>query len=151
MGNQNQGVARALLHFFLCKPCAILGHFELAADGSSQMVETIGSDKPIIYKLASPVTLTSEQKADYVGKYYSPELDATYRVLLQEDSLVLDRPRYGMGQLRSVFEDGFIMLEAEHLGTINLLFNRDAQHQITGFNLSIHQVRHLSFEKQINS
>ncbi|MEM6429542.1 MAG: serine hydrolase domain-containing protein [Deinococcota bacterium] len=123
-------------------------HFEKMADGSRQMIESVGRDKPTVYKLVSPEPMNCEQEAEYSGKYYSQELDVTYSILLQEDNLMLERPTHGRRQLTSVFVDGFIVLEADYLGTINLLFHRDTDDQVLGFKLSTYQARHIEFVKQ---
>ena len=56
--------------------------FTPSADGTPQMHWMRGKDKPIIYDKVRVVTPTEEEKAAYVGDYYSPELDVSYTVIL---------------------------------------------------------------------
>ncbi|MEM7738409.1 MAG: hypothetical protein AAF267_21745 [Deinococcota bacterium] len=135
-------------HFYVKAFPEVKYHFEKGANGSRQMVETVGRDKPTVYKLVSPEPMDYEQEAEYTGKYYSEELDATYSILFQEDKLMLEQPNHGRGQLTSVFTDGFIVLEASYSGTINLLFHRDTDNKVLGFKLSMYQAHHIEFVKQ---
>ena len=116
--------------------------FELAADGTLQMYEIIGSAKPVIYEAVVTINPTMEEQAAYTGIYYSPELDVKYTVMVQEGQLVLQRRKYGIIRLLPTFADGFTA------DIINIVFNRDDKNRVAGFRLSRRRVRNLRFVRQ---
>jgi CubicO group peptidase (beta-lactamase class C family) len=80
---------------------------------------------------------------DYLGTYYSDELEASYNMILEEDKLFFERKGSSPVHLRSIEKDLFI---AE-----NDLFEfiRDASDIIIGFDRCGNRVRRLHFSKQL--
>ena len=78
---------------------------------------------------------------DYVGTYYSAELDATYEVELETGSLLLNTPDGQSAPLRPVTPGVF----AGSLVTME--FTRDAQSRVIGFSVDAGRVRGLRFER----
>ncbi|UCH57693.1 MAG: beta-lactamase family protein [Candidatus Bathyarchaeota archaeon] len=129
-------------------------HFKLAAypiefrftrsteDGSLQLHQVIGRDKPVIYEAVTPVTLTKEEKAAYTGNYHSPELDVSYNVMLQDDQLVLKRRKHDETPLLPTIPDGF------SANGVNLFFSRDERNNVSGFRLSSGRIRNLLFVRK---
>lgn len=89
---------------------------------------------------ASP---TAAELAAYAGAYYSEELDATYKIVLEEGNLRVKRKRGPDVVLAPLFVDGF----ASESGP-SLIFERDAKRRVTGFELNAGRVRHLRFVRQ---
>ena len=113
--------------------------FTKSTDGTLQMQWAREKDKPIIYEAVTAFTPTEEENAAYVGDYYSPELDVSCRVMLQEDQLVLKRRKYGESTLLPAFRDGFTID-----GSL-IVFSRDEKDNISGVRLTTGRVRNLKF------
>jgi hypothetical protein len=111
-------------------------------DGRLQLLLTRGKDRPVIYDKIEPVSLTLEEKTTYVGDYISPELGVTYKVMLEEDRLVLKRRKHGKIPLLPTIPDGFTT------GKYSLIFNSDGQKKISGFRLSSGRIRNFRFIKK---
>ncbi|HKQ79308.1 MAG TPA: serine hydrolase domain-containing protein [Blastocatellia bacterium] len=109
--------------------------------------------KPAVAKPNSPpvasgprptLTLTAEQLSEYTGVYYSEELDATYRFVVEDGMLLIkakDASRVGMvSQNRDEFR---------RLGQ-TFSFVRNDQRQITGFVLNGGRVLGVQFVRKAN-
>jgi hypothetical protein len=76
----------------------------------------------------------------FVGDYYSPELDVTWHVVLDENAdLALKRRKNGISRLQSTFTDGF------GTGMYRLYFTRDAGGGVDGVRVSSGRVTGLKF------
>lgn len=94
-----------------------------------------------VFTRVTPVAPGPAELAAYQGEYYSPELDATWRIVLEGDSLRVvarGRPRQG---LEPAMADAFV-------GQGLFRFTRDSRRRIAGFVLSISRVRGLAFERR---
>lgn len=78
--------------------------------------------------------------AAFTGTFYSPELDAWYRIRLEGDRLRLEHPRHPPALLTFAGDDRF---RGGTLGT--LVFQRNAQGQVEGFLAGGGRVRNLRF------
>lgn len=90
----------------------------------------------------TPVVTRTANLSDYVGNYYSPEVDVAWQV--RPDSGGLAAMRYGrrIAKLDPVSRDVFL----ESGSTME--FTRDRAGRITGFTLDAGRVRHLHFDRQ---
>jgi CubicO group peptidase (beta-lactamase class C family) len=86
--------------------------------------------------------LTAAQLAEYVGEYYSEELQTTYKVVGEGDKLSVKRRNRPDSALTPTIKDTFT------LGGLSFNFNRDGQKRITGFKLDAGRVRNLRFVKK---
>jgi CubicO group peptidase (beta-lactamase class C family) len=84
--------------------------------------ESLGS-----FKRVQPVTLSGDDWKPLVGAYYSPELEATWRIELKDGKAVLKARALGTQPLEPAFADGF---STPH-GFVR--FSRDEAGQLTGF------------------
>lgn len=94
-----------------------------------------------VFTRVIPAVPGPAELAAYQGEYYSPELDATWRIVLEGDSLRVvarGQPRQG---LEPAMADGFV-------GQGFFRFTRDSRRRISGFVLSISRVRGLTFERR---
>ncbi|MEK7832667.1 MAG: serine hydrolase domain-containing protein [Acidobacteriota bacterium] len=91
-----------------------------------------------------PPTLTAEQLAEYIGVYYSEELDATYRVVIEDGKLFIKARNATRASLVPRPKDEF-----RQLGTI-FSFARNDQKQVTGFALNGGRARGIRFVKKAN-
>src|SRR5262245_19680774 len=90
------------------------------------------------------LTLTAEQLSEYTGAYYSEELDATFRFVVEDGILLIkarNAPRVG---LVSQAKDEF-----RQLG-LSFSFVRNDQRQITGFALNGGRVKGIQFVRKAN-
>ena len=81
--------------------------------------------------------------AAYAGTYRSPELGATFTLVVRDGALVLDQGWRGTERLGALYRDGFTMPGGEIIR-----FTRDARGRITGFVAWAGRVRHLRFERE---
>jgi hypothetical protein len=99
-------------------------------------------------RLAAYVLNAGKQK-DFVGSYYSEELDTSYRIEDQKGSLFLARKKYPSDKLLPFAPDLF----ASSLGNLGpfqsvLQFTRGSNGQVTGLWVSTERVRSLKFVRQ---
>jgi len=90
------------------------------------------------------ITLTAEQLTEYTGVYYSEELDATYRIVIEDGNLFIksrNAPRVGVVALA---RDEF-----RRLGS-TFKFVRNDQRQITGFALNGGRSTGIKFVRKAN-
>jgi CubicO group peptidase (beta-lactamase class C family) len=101
-----------------------------------------GAAKPIVYQAVEADEVTAAKLPEYVGDYYSDEIDTTYRIEVKDDQLVLKRKKYGPILLSPIFKDAFNNLA---VGTIR--FTRDGQKRLNGFLFSGGRVKNFRFVK----
>jgi hypothetical protein len=80
--------------------------------------------------------------AAYAGTYTSKELDATYKLSVENGSLMLRSNWNPALKLVPLVRDEF---ESDDLGT--LVFQRDSRKRITGLSVFEGRVRNLTFDK----
>ena len=105
---------------------------QVAPNARAQVFEAVPEAKP-----------TAGELSAYAGTYYSEELDATYRIVLEEGKLRVKRKRGPDAVLAPLFADGFASD-----GGPSLIFERDARRRVTGFELNAGRVRHLRFVRR---
>jgi len=88
------------------------------------------------------ITLSSDQRKQYLGTYFSEELDAFYTLFEEGDSLVLQVGRYYTAELTASESDRF----AWEFGTLE--FQRDADDRISGFLLNAGPIRNINFNRK---
>ncbi|MFQ5817026.1 MAG: serine hydrolase domain-containing protein [Terriglobia bacterium] len=103
-----------------------------------------GGRKPDTYEAIQVVSPTPAQLKDYVGAYYSEELQATYRVVLKEGQLMLRRRHAAEAPLRPTLRDQF------QVGTrgMHVEFVRREPKRVSGFRLHAGRVRNLRFVRK---
>jgi CubicO group peptidase (beta-lactamase class C family) len=107
-----------------------------------QMHLITNGQKPDIFESVKEVSLTSKQINQFVGRYYSEELDVTYELKSRDGKLLVERTRgLPFPPLAARFEDGFF----DEGGSIALRFTRDSRRHISGFLISRGRVRALRF------
>ena len=81
--------------------------------------------------------------SDYVGKFYSPELESTYDIKLKDDKLIIHHARHGDFPIQLVSKDAIVIPD---IGTIDIV--RDTKNTITGLRISNGRARNVWFVKQ---
>ncbi|MEN8173564.1 MAG: serine hydrolase domain-containing protein [Chloroflexota bacterium] len=124
--------------------------FATTEHGVCQFETSDGYGKPDTYVAVDSANPSVEEMNDYVGTYYSPELDVRYTVILKDEKLILKRRKYGESSLLPTFRDGFIgdYMTEEGSGGLYIKFTRDEKGRLDGISLSTGRVRGLLFMKQ---
>lgn len=105
-----------------------------------------GSDKPLTLQPVELVTPSPAQLALYVGEYRSEEVQATYKVVLENGKLSLRHENeykdYPKNPLEPTINDSFF------LAGLNIRFERDARNQVAAFTLNAGRVKNIRFVKK---
>lgn len=112
--------------------------FEKESDAATNADEPIESQE-----FASPNYEVSDLK-EFVGAYFSPELNTTYEAVLKDGKLTLTHARAEDIPVSVVKSDKF------RGGYYSFKFERNDKQQITGFRISSGRVKNLWFKKIIN-
>ena len=88
--------------------------------------------------------LPPEQLAEFVGDYYTEELDTTYCIRIRGDGLVAQHRRHD--DIVLTYTDGHFRGDAWFFPEIH--FIRDDTGRVTGFRLTGNRVRNLHFERR---
>ena len=100
------------------------------------------NDAPTATNSPQRLTLTTEQLTEYTGVYYSEELDATYRIIIEGSLLLIKARNFPRVGLISNIKDEF-----QQLGT-TFSFMRNDQGQIAGFTLSGGRAKGIRFTRK---
>ena len=104
-----------------------------------------GIGQPILSFVRAEAVAPGEKKLnEYVGRYYSAALDATYEFSVKEEKLVLKFRNTAPKNLLPTVKDSF------SAGGMNYVFTHDARQNINGFVLNdvIGRIRKISFIRQ---
>jgi CubicO group peptidase (beta-lactamase class C family) len=106
------------------------------------------------FLLVDQVDPTHDYLNCFEGSYYSGELDVTWRIVLEEDDLIVYRRRQGKSRLNPIIKDVFSddwMASIVHSNSMpaTLAFDRDFDQSISGFRISDSgaRVRNIRFDK----
>jgi len=124
------------------------------SDSGRHMVQRINNERDSVVweaqtELAAPLTATG--LAAFTGSYFSPELAATYTLVVRGDDLVLQRRKFPDVVLRPLFVDTFRMpcppgpckVESK-----TMKFQRDSRRNVTGYLLGGGPARGIVFTRQ---
>ena len=100
--------------------------------------------KPSIFYYFESLTMTTKDLLSYTGKFYSPELETTYKIYFENDTLFWHHARHGEFKMKVLKND---VLESEWPMAITK-YKRDKKGEVTGIYVSNGRVRNLWFEKQ---
>jgi CubicO group peptidase (beta-lactamase class C family) len=125
--------------------------FEMAIDEyvsvsfqSNQIVLTLNDGYTITLDKYIPAEYDSNSLKQFVGKYYSPELNTYYTFLSEDNILVANHTRLGNFKLKAIENDFFI----GNKGSIQkVLFLRDKLGKIVGLNISSSRAKNVEFIK----
>ncbi|MDH3441107.1 MAG: beta-lactamase family protein, partial [Gammaproteobacteria bacterium] len=119
--------------------------------GPDEADETNDADDSAPNDGSEPPTLTSDQLADYAGDFFSVELDAIYRLAVENDSLVVRIEQQPPFNVSPAAEDAF-ETQSHPDGwpgapTVLLEFNRDGGGAVRGFTLSAGSEKGILFNR----
>ena len=113
------------------------------APAPTRLIDSDGRSKPVTWVAEAPFAPSPEQLAVLVGDYYSDELDITYRVRVENGSLVVRFRPANRVPLSPVFIDAF-----DGEGNI-VRFTRDTSSgRVDGLRIYAGRVRHLRFVRR---
>jgi CubicO group peptidase (beta-lactamase class C family) len=101
----------------------------------------INNEKPDIYQRLNIVSLNSDQLNEFAGEYYSEELDMTYKIIVEDGTLLLNRRNSPQETLKPTIKD---LLKGANT---TFQFIRDDHNQVTGFNLGVGRIKNVRFAK----
>lgn len=87
--------------------------------------------------------LTEEELREFIGDFYSDELDVSYRLKISGEQL-----RYGVGYM----PDSLLVFKEKNrfaADNISFVFYRDSQNNISGFGLSVNAIQNIRFVKRL--
>lgn len=116
--------------------------FEEALEGNKMMSVIINGGSPFYSYEYQPKEYTKAELADFVGTYYSEELDVTYKLSLDENVLMLYINDTPVSPFESIMDN---LLNNAYIGTFQ--FERNPEGQVTGFKLASGRVKNLLFVK----
>ncbi|MEO6195081.1 MAG: hypothetical protein ABIS20_18855, partial [Thermoanaerobaculia bacterium] len=112
-----------------------------SAGAPTRLVVRSGTAAPIAFTRVATAELSAAKLTEYVGSYYSPEVDVTWLVRADSGKLVAMRHGRRIGALTPTYRDGFVE------GSSELDFTRDTKGRISGFRIEAGRVRHLDFKR----
>lgn len=119
---------------------------EFLNDGSENINVTNNGTTKICPKL-EPYKKSSINKTEYIGKYYSDELETNYKIVLDNDKLILKHYKVEDKELEILYKDTFLLTPDSRFV---LKIIRDENNNITGFDITTLRSRNIWFKK-VNS
>jgi len=100
-----------------------------------------GATRPQVFEAATEFKPTTTQLNDYAGRYRSDEIDSVYRIVVEDNQLVLKRLKSQPAKLNPAVADYF----RGSLGSVH--FVRDSQGKVAGMVLNTGRIRDFKFKK----
>ncbi|WP_106792811.1 serine hydrolase [Aquimarina sp. Aq78] len=121
----------------------VLVKFDKNEQGNYTMFFSVNGGKAIISKEYHPKNYTNEELIDFVGTYYSKELDINYTLKIKNKLLVLYINEIEISPLNSIMVNLF---SNEEYGVFH--FKTDGYGKVSGFRLNTGRVTNLKFQKK---
>ena len=103
------------------------------------------SPTPTRFDRIEPATYSPEKLAAFAGRYWSDELRCFYDVVVEGDSLAIDRLKH---ERRKLFPAGpDVFFQGLFFSTLNLTFERDTAGAVTGFTHTDGRIAGLRFRR----
>jgi hypothetical protein len=125
--------------------------FDGASGDRPATLQIISDSSSNRYSLVDSEELSSAELSDYIGTYYSPELDLYWTVNFNDNQLAIERRKYGTTTLTMVALDvykddwsSFSDWPTEGMIT----FTRNNDNAVIGFQVSCERLRGLRFQRQ---
>ncbi len=95
----------------------------------------------INYIAVDSASLNTQSMEQYVGDYYSDEVEAKFSIIIKNDSLILVKTAEDIEPLIATYKDGFIANNAI------VYFERNDENKITNMKISVSRARNENFKK----
>lgn len=109
-------------------------------DGRVTILQRAPGMKDRLYEKVKKTAVSLAGLEDFVGSYYSKELDVRYSLFIKDNVLQVKEPRYDAMELMPFIKDVFT-------GPFIVEFQRDKKGKVVGFLLSTGRSRNIKFEK----
>ncbi len=130
---------------FLWKGYAIITFEKDAAKSNAQFkLKSWQEEQDKIYTRFVKPILSEAARSSYVGSYDSEELDTRYYIVSENNQLILRHRKYSDGTLEAITNDQF---STSKWWMDNIIFTRDRNGSIIGFEVNSGGVLHLNFKK----
>ncbi len=106
----------------------------------------VENQQPVTLEAIEIVSPTSSQLAEYIGDYYSDELQVTYKLTVEEGKLLIKNKSMPILSLAPLGKDKFDV----GVGGASLSFIRDSQNRVVGFQLDAGRVTDIHFVKKLS-
>lgn len=113
-------------------------------EGHQQMIISGDGSTLSIFEKYEMTEVTNEELNEYIGTYYSPELEASYNITLKNGALVGYHPRHGAIKMERIAQDKLLA----DLPIVIAEISRNKVGEINGILVSNGRVRNMWFEKQ---
>ncbi|WP_268036495.1 serine hydrolase domain-containing protein [Algoriphagus sp. PAP.12] len=123
-------------------PADVEVKFETAAKKDQLLVSVDGSGPSIFDEVENP-EFKEEDLKDYVGEYYSSEVETTYTISVKDDKIELYQVRHGFIPAKVLFKD---VITADYPTNV-VQFVRDSKGKVTGILITNGRVRNAWFKK----
>lgn len=117
--------------------------FSEVKDQKSQLLTIHQNGTKTEAKRLIEVDLSSIRLSEYTGRYYSPELESTLDIILENDKLSVHHARLGDFPLQLMEKDAF---QNPNFASLDIV--RNSENIITGVKVSNGRARNVWFEKQ---
>ena len=137
--------------FYLEDEPDVFIEFQSSSPGYAGTIKTITASGEYTYERVESVPPAADELEDYTGKYYSPELDLRWEILLEDGQLVVRRRKYVDTRLTAIFKDAFNDDWQPILGwpwAYTIIFQRDAEGVVIELTVSGSRIRRLKFIRQ---
>lgn len=114
-------------------------------NSSKELSVKIGSGDAIPFASYTPTKYPLSDTNDYVGTYYSQELETTYNIVFEKGQLVTKHQRNDDMILRPLTQNVFRM---NQWFFDNVTFERSQNGKVTGFRVDNNRVKNVLFEKK---
>ncbi|MEO0583908.1 MAG: hypothetical protein AAF135_16910, partial [Bacteroidota bacterium] len=114
-------------------------------DAAYQMEVTVNNGNSIFFEAYTPADYSQEDLNDFVGDYFSDELDCFYRIRVKEETLILQRPRLEDIELKA-FKNDVFLADLWYLREVR--FVRDTEGRVDALLVSGERVNELAFSKR---
>lgn len=120
--------------------------FAAATNSPAEQLTFSQGGQTMVAPRVKPFDIKSIALKDFVGTYYSPELETSYTIVLKDDTLTANHIRHEPVALTPVGKDAF---STNSWFMSKIEFVRDDTAQITGLNVSSGRVKHVKFVKRL--
>lgn len=120
-----------------------IGH--RGADGTIERLTAFAPRRQTARRIDPEKLWSREALQQYTGEYYSPELQTTYRIVLEDDQLIVRHRRHNDFKITPVEPD---QLQAEAYFFRDVKVERNGDDEVTGLRVTNGRVRNLRFERK---
>jgi CubicO group peptidase (beta-lactamase class C family) len=120
--------------------------FDIKKNGDTLLNQQWPGGERTLKKCKGIETYSAEELQNYVGTYYSPELDCRYKITLRNHELVMTHSKYENNKLELMGSED--LFSQDYWWLPHLKVTRNKNNQIDGFEVNSDRIMHLKFIKE---